>query len=254
MNFWGNMQNRAIILAAGRGSRMGDETASKPKCLTRLAGKQLLEWQIKSLKNAGIHDIIVIRGYRAEMIQGAFGVIDNPRWKDTNMVASLFCAPAFEGNTIISYSDIVYKNEHVINLNKSKADITITADKEWEDLWNLRFENPLDDAETFKSTSETLTEIGGKTRDIKEIEAQYMGLLKLSENGWKKMNQVYQTFSDKEKDRMDMTSMLNVLLKRGIKINVVFIEGGWCEADNYSDIVAYEKELNNTKPWRHDWR
>jgi L-glutamine-phosphate cytidylyltransferase len=248
------MKNRAIILAAGRGSRMGNETASKPKCFTVLDGKRLLDWQIESLNDAGIDNITVVRGYKSEMFEGDFNKVDNKRWSETNMVASLFCAQAFAGNTIISYSDIVYKKEHVINLNKSKADITITADKEWADLWKLRFENPLDDAETFKSDGEKLIEIGGKTQDISEIEAQYMGLIKLSEKGWEVMFELFESLSDIQKDKMDMTSMLNLLLSKGVKINIVFVEGGWCEADEYSDILAYEKEMKNNLHWKHDWR
>ncbi len=248
------MKTRALILAAGRGSRMGNETASKPKCFTILDGKRLLDWQFESLNAAGIDDVSVITGYKTEMFEGDFLKYINKRWSETNMVASLFCADPFEGDTIVSYSDIVYKKEHIIELNKSDADITITADKKWADLWKLRFENPLDDAETFKSDNEKLTEIGGKTNDISEIEAQYMGLLKLTQKGWRIMYDLFQSLSDKEKDKKDMTSMLNLLLREGVNIKVVFIHGGWCEADEYSDILAYEKELKQNKNWTHNWK
>ena len=42
---------RAIILAAGRGSRMGDLTEEYPKCLTQFAGRTLLEWQLSAMSN-----------------------------------------------------------------------------------------------------------------------------------------------------------------------------------------------------------
>lgn len=248
------MKSRAIILAAGRGSRMGEATASKPKCLNILAGKQLLEWQLQSLRNADINDITIVRGYRSEMIKGNFSVIDNKRWSETNMVSSLFCVPSNDGATIISYSDIVYAPEHIRRLNLSQHDITITADKYWEDLWKLRFEKPLDDAETFRSKNGELLEIGGKTNNIKDIEAQYMGLIKLSHKGWRIMHDLYESFSDAKKDKMDMTNMLNELLENKVSINVVFVEGKWCESDDYSDIVAYENELKNNMNWKHDWR
>ena len=248
------MNTKAILLAAGRGSRMGDETASKPKCFTVLKGRRLLDWQIDALAEAGIGDVTIVTGYRSEMFDGNFSTVENTRWSETNMVASLFCVDKPECDTIISYSDIVYKNQHIIDLNKSNADITITADKYWAELWKLRFEDPLDDAETFKSKGQKLIEIGKKTRDMKDIEAQYMGLLKISGHGWKIMHDLFQTFSDIEKDKMDMTKMLNTLLENGIEVQVVFVAGGWCEADNYSDILAYEKELAKNKNWKHDWR
>lgn len=86
-----NMNHRAIILAAGRGSRMGEATASKPKCLNLLAGKELLRWQLESLSKANIENVTVVRGYRSYMLEGNFETIDNTRWNETNMVASLFC-------------------------------------------------------------------------------------------------------------------------------------------------------------------
>lgn len=248
------MKTRGIILAAGRGSRMKQETDLKPKCMTVLDGKILLDWQLKALKSAGLSDITVVGGYRSEMLKGDFNLVENKRWDKTNMVASLFCIQPNEKDSIISYSDIVYKSQHIEKLLASNGDIIITADKKWRKLWELRFEDPLDDAETFKSENNQLISIGKKTDDYNEIEAQYMGLLKFTPKGWGLMHDTYLSFSEQQKDKMDMTTMLNELLKRKIPITVVFIEGGWCEADAYSDILAYEKELNKKNLWSHDWR
>ena len=55
---------KAIILAAGRGSRMGGLTDTQPKGLVSLRGKPLLEWRLASLRAAGIHEIALITGYR----------------------------------------------------------------------------------------------------------------------------------------------------------------------------------------------
>ena len=187
--------SRAIILAAGRGSRMKEHTKEKPKCLNILANDTLLNWQLKSLKEAGIEKITVVNGYKSDLIKGDFETVTNKRWNETNMVASLFCIPLTKSSAIISYSDIVYKSEHVNSLKKSKGDIVITADLKWKELWELRFEDPLDDAETFISSGNILKHIGGKTGDISEIEAQYMGLLKLNESGWSKMLELYESFS-----------------------------------------------------------
>ncbi len=248
------MNTRAIILAAGRGSRMKEETDLKPKCMTVLDSDILLNWQLKSLNNAGLTDITVVGGYKSDMLQGDFDLVRNDRWNQTNMVASLFCVEPAEKDAIISYSDIVYKSAHIEKLLKAKGDIIITADREWRKLWELRFENPLDDAETFKCKDNKLIEIGNRTNDYNDIEAQYMGLLKFTPKGWRTMHEIFLSFSEEKRDKMDMTTMLNELLKKDIPVIVEFIEGGWCEADAYSDILAYEKALENTKNWIHDWR
>ena len=246
--------SRAIILAAGRGSRMKEHTKEKPKCLNILANDTLLNWQLKSLKECGIGNVIIVNGYKANLIKGNFTTVTNTRWSETNMVASLFCVSSSKEHTIISYSDIVYNAQHVEDLTNAFGDIVITADLKWKELWELRFEDPLDDAETFKSDGNKLKHIGGKTKDISEIEAQYMGLLKLTEKGWNSMKEVYESFSKDKQGKLDMTSMINHLLDRNIEVNIVFVEGGWCESDSYSDIEVYEKQMKIDKNWIHDWR
>ena len=59
---------RAIILAAGRGSRLGHLGNDRPKCFVELEGKPLIERQIAALRRGGADEIGVVRGYRAEMI------------------------------------------------------------------------------------------------------------------------------------------------------------------------------------------
>ncbi|MDC1069405.1 phosphocholine cytidylyltransferase family protein [Flavobacteriales bacterium] len=246
--------SRAIILAAGRGSRMKEHTKEKPKCLNILANDTLLNWQLKSLNEGGVDKVIVVNGYKAELIKGDFEIVKNERWSETNMVASLFCVTSNKEDSIISYSDIVYKSKHIKALKKAEGDIIITADLNWKELWSLRFEDPLDDAETFKSSGNVLKHIGGKTNDITEIEAQYMGLLKLTKIGWNTMKKVYKSFSKNKQDKLDMTAMINELLKKKIEVNIVFVEGGWCESDSYSDIEVYENELKVNKSWIHNWK
>src|SRR5262245_57347642 len=117
-----------VILAAGRGSRMKQATAERPKCLTPLAGSALIDWQVGALQRAGLARVLVVRGYRGELLTGPFETVDNPRWAETNMVASLLCAlPRTQGDTcIVSYSDIVYRPDHVRRLIAAEGDIAIT--------------------------------------------------------------------------------------------------------------------------------
>lgn len=248
------MKNRGLILAAGRGSRMGNATADKPKCLTVLAGKTLLDWQKESLTKAGVEDIYIVKGYRPDMIKSGGKEFINSVWSETNMVYSLFCASEFEGDSILSYSDITYHPSHIEKLIENEGDICITADLRWKELWSLRLENPLDDAETFKCNTEgNLIEIGKKTDSYDDVQAQYMGLLKLSVNGWKTMYNEFKSLSEERQKKMDMTTMLNILIEKEIPISVVFVEGKWCEADTLSDVEAYENKLDD-KNWIHDWR
>ena len=59
---------KAIILAAGRGTRMKALTEEKPKCLVELDGQSLLEKQLGALRQSGIEDIAIVTGYRRELL------------------------------------------------------------------------------------------------------------------------------------------------------------------------------------------
>lgn len=246
---------RAIILAAGRGSRMGKETESKPKCLTRLKGRSLLEWQLSSLDKERINSIEIVTGYKGEMLKPFVSQTHlNKEWAETNMVYSLFCAPSFKGETIVSYSDIAYSHDHISALKNSPHDIVITADIDWLKLWSLRFKDPLEDAETLIHAEDRLISIGNKTKDISEIQAQFMGLLKLTEMGWQIIRDMFNKFEDSQKRKMDMTTLLNHLLSNNIPVHIEFVRGKWCECDTYEDVLQYEQIMRNVKNWSHDWR
>ena len=248
---------RAIILAAGRGSRMGSITEDSPKCLTQIAGQSLLRWQIRALRQEGINQIAIVRGYMANKISDPDCVIfENPNWSTSNMVKSLTYAATWlaESNCIISYSDIVYHPKIVRELINTTSNLAITYDQEWLPLWSSRFDDPLQDAETFQLTPDRkLKSIGNRAKSITDIEGQYMGLLKLSPIGWEQILLVLNSLPPCQADTLEMTSLLQLLVEAGIKIEAVPISGRWCEIDNQSDLKVYETRLNSEK-WLHDWR
>lgn len=255
-----NNKTACIILAAGRGSRMGDLTAEQPKCLLYLAGRPLLHWQLDALNNAGIEQKLVVRGYAAHCLTGDFETVDNPDWANTNMLSSLLCANDFAQKffdtggqrLLVSYSDIVWHPDHAKKLIETSAHIAITYDRLWEKLWRLRFSDPLSDAETFIEKDGKLHEIGAKTTDPARIQGQYMGLLTFDEAGWQTLLDCANELGDKTA-KTDMTTFLRFLLDKGAEIGAVPVSGGWCEADSESDIKNYEKALKNGF-WNHDWR
>jgi len=239
---------KAIILAAGRGSRMGEKTKNLPKCLTTLKGKTLLERQLDALTTAGIEEIAVITGYKSEEITKRFGDLKyfhNENWENTNMVATLLKADEWlkSDACIISYSDIVYTKKAVELLKNSAEDIAITYYTEFLKLWQRRFKNPLEDLETFKIDENSyLTEIGARAKSLDEIEGQYMGLLKFSPNGYEKIRSSMGEDMPKPVERIDMTGLLSYLLAKNIKIKAVSYNELWLEADNERDLEIYESD------------
>lgn len=240
---------KAIILAAGRGSRMGESTQDIPKGLVKLFGKSLLEQQISKMKEAGIEDIGVIRGYMSEKIDfEGISYFDNTKWSESNMVTSLCCANTWLSTEecVVSYSDILYEATAITLLKNCKEDIAITYSTNWLDLWSSRFEDPLSDAETFETdTNSYLKEIGGRAEKINQIQGQYMGLLKFTPEGWKKAKEYLDKFDESIVNKLDMTTLLSNLLKERIKIYGIPYDGLWLEVDSENDRRLYEKKYPN---------
>ena len=84
------MEKRAIILAAGRGSRMEGLTEATHKCLLEVDGKKLIERQIECFLSQDITKIGIVTGYRKEQLAG-YGShqFHNSHWSGTQMVHSL---------------------------------------------------------------------------------------------------------------------------------------------------------------------
>lgn len=234
---------RAIILAAGRGSRMGDATQNLPKCRSILQGRELIQWQLDALRKSGITDIAIVTGYLSDTFNFDLVYFKNEKWNVTNMVRSLTEARDWleSEECIVSYSDIVYSPRVIKKLSEAAGEVVLTYDPHWKNLWSLRFEDPLDDAETFKTVNGKVTEIGRRATDFNEIEGQYMGLLKFSPEGWREVEGLLNTFSATELDKLDMTSLLQSFIEANGTINCVPIDDSWYEVDSLDDLNLYNE-------------
>ncbi len=237
---------RAIILAAGRGSRMKELTDNNPKCLLEIKGISLLQSQINSLKAAGIREIAIVTGYKNHMIS-EYGLTEfhNKRWEETQMFFSLSKANDWltNFNCIISYSDIFYESEVISKLIQDKNNLAITYDVNWLKLWSKRFKNPIDDAESFNFNSfGFLTEIGNKVNDVKDIKGQYMGLIKTTPTGWGNLIKIYKSLDIHQQENIQITNILGKLidLKKNY-IKVIPINSKWGEVDTINDLRIYNE-------------
>jgi choline kinase len=238
---------KAIILAAGRGSRMKNLTDEKPKCLIEVRGRSLLEWQLKALRKAGLSDIAIVTGYQRELLAHR-GLVEfhNPHWATTNMVSSLACAAEWLESEpcIVSYSDIFYDASAVTAMINCPAKLAITYDENWLKLWQKRFSDPLLDAETFRLNKDGgLAEIGNKPKSIEEIEGQYMGLLLFTPDGWAEVVQIRDNMSAAIRDQMHMTGTLQKIIEAArVPIAAYPYQGVWGEVDNTADLSIYGNE------------
>ncbi|UCV06666.1 NTP transferase domain-containing protein [Dechloromonas denitrificans] len=238
---------KAIILAAGEGTRLRPYTLDRPKCLVEVEGKSLLDRQLAVLATERVTEVALIGGYKAEMLKrDGISLHLNPRYYETNMVWTLFCAePSLEGGALLCYGDIVYSRQALQALLAAPGDIAVTIDLDWEVYWRARNEDPLDDAETLKLAADgRILEIGQKPKSLAEIEGQYMGLIKLSALGARQLRQVFHESSaqgslrGKPPEKAYMTDLLQAMIDLGYRLDSVPVRGGWVEVDTVSDLES----------------
>ena len=161
---------------------MKNETSEKPKCLVQYKGKSLLERQIDLYEKSPIEEIGLITGYKYDLLNRfKLKKFHNYEWKNSNMIHSLTFANQWllSYECIISYSDIFFEDSAIIELMKTKSEITLLYDKEWRKLWEKRFENPLLDAETLKLDNKNkVLEIGKKLIILIILKDNLWGYLK----------------------------------------------------------------------------
>jgi len=249
---------KVLILAAGQGTRLRPITNDKPKCLVPLIGKSLLKRQTDVLESAGLTNIHIATGYRADQIEKlGYATSFNPLYDKTNMVESLFSALKFiegEDDLIIAYGDIVYQKNNLDKILASKDEISLMIDKEWKAFWSLRLENPLDDAETLKLNDEGfVTELGKQTDSYDDVQGQYTGLIKIRGDKISDFINFYNSidrtlkFDGQDFNNMYMTSFLQMMIDSGWKAKAVLVNNGWLEIDTVEDLNIYEKMYKDGK-------
>lgn len=239
---------KAIILAAGEGKRLRPLTADVPKSMVNIWGKSLLLRQLEQLKKCGVSDITVVTGYCKDQIQ-KIGVetVFNEEYESSNMVFSLSKAlPNLklcpEKHTLILYGDIAYSDAHLASLIKRtySAEMVVLGNTQWFDLWSQRLEDPLTDAETFQFDEKLqLLDIGKRPESLSQVQAQYMGMIKINTQFLVRLLVDYLKRCNNNKVKnMYMTDLIQQVSNDHI-VQVQLVAGSWIEIDTIEDYNLY---------------
>ena len=236
---------RSIILAAGKGTRLNKLTQEIPKCLVKIKGKSLIEYQLSIFNNFKFKDIILIAGYKYKKLKFlSKKIVLNKSYDRTNMLYSLYCALKYiNGDVLISYGDSVFDKSIIKKIINSNSNICVASDANWKKYWKSRYKNPLLDLETFKvDQNNNVTSLGDKPKSFEEINGQYIGLIKLSSKGSeifkKELEYYFKKGSVNNKNFNDafLTDFLQVLISKGYEIKSESIYGNYIEIDTIQDI------------------
>jgi L-glutamine-phosphate cytidylyltransferase len=258
---------RAIIVAAGRGSRLGDKTDTIPKTMVPVAGRPILHHQLEALSQAGVQDFVVVRGYNGHLIEGGrhrLRFVENPEWQTNNILASLLYAEAeMEPGFVFSYSDIVYAAEvarrlvHAARQAARTADAAaaLVIDRRWQDAYVGRTLHPVSEAELAQvqgsGAAARVVRVGKQAVDQGSAIGEFIGLAWFSPLGARALRELWKErvaapgldapFGRARALRVAyLTDALNALAEAGHRLAPVFIDGSWREIDTGQDLAAAE--------------
>lgn len=250
---------RAVILAAGFEAQLLPLTEHRPKTMLEIKGKTILERQVGLLQAAGVTEIAVVRGYRAEAITvSGVTYYDNPEYRTQGIAASLFTAEAaLHGPVLVLYGDILFDPSILERVLESPTDITLAVDRAWSDLYRtegrapkgadlvITETSPVHSHRFLPSEHPTPVRKIGQCLDPALVTGEFIGLCQLSAHGVQWLADTYREILQRPADQpcyeaatptqLSLTDLLQAVLDRGHPVHAIEIYKGWLEVDTFDD-------------------
>ena len=246
---------RAVVIGAGRGSRLGHHTDLVPKTLVEVMGRPMLDWILEALEAAGFprKEVIFICGYAEDVVRRRYPDLDfvrNPAWADNNILLSLLCArPFLEQGFVATYADIVYTPDIARRVAHNPAHVVLGCDTAWRRRYVERSEHPESDAEKLRADGARVLELGRKVPS-EAAQGEFIGVMKLSTGGaadfLRSFEEAERLFSGGEFregrsfQKAYLIDLLQWMLERGTQMERENTAGGYMELDTRQDLSLAE--------------
>lgn len=246
---------KAIIIGAGRGSRLRHLTEEIPKTLVPVLGRPMLDSILEALAAGGFSrsDVVFICGYRAEVIQAAYPdltYVENRDWERNNILLSLLCAREhLAGGFVSTYADIVYRPEIVADLVRSSRDLALACDTDWRRRYRGRSQHPETDAEKLRAEGERVVEISRRIAPERAT-GEFIGVMKASAAGAAALVEAFDEVrashagrefrEGRSFEKAYLIDLLQHMVERGAEMHRVDTHGGYMEIDTLEDAELAE--------------
>ena len=237
---------KAVILSAGQGRRLLPLTKSSPKCLLSISDKTIIEWQIDALLTVGIEEIIVVTGFKTNLVEELLQqrypnhkqirTLFNPFFEVADNLASCWIARSvMDCDFLLLNGDTIFDVPLLAQVLESEpAPITLSIDyKKTYDADDMKVQ--LDNKGLVKYVNKTLPE--------NQINAESIGLIYFRSNGSALFRDaVEEALRYPAELKSWYLTIIDTLASKNL-VNVCSISGHrWCEID-YSSDLAKAKEL-----------
>ncbi len=247
----------AIVLAASRGKELGPLTENLPKAMVDIAGVSLLGRIVAGLRQCGIRDIAVVRGYCKEAVDlQRLQYVDNNAYAETGELASLQLAlsalPAsLNEPLLVCYGDVLCRKIMLDAILDNPNDFVVAVDPGWRQSANMGRHADFTicslpcGREAFY-TPVKLERVDDKL-DEKRICGEWTGFLKIAPGQIEDVKATLQEILSRDKGQtMRMNVLMNALIDKGKAIHVVYSTGQWLDVDSAEDVVNAAKHWNTT--------
>ena len=246
---------KAIIVAAGVGSRLGDLTKELPKPLIDVNGKSILERQILSFKKFGIDKIVIIRGpHREKFSFKNVTYVDDDDYENHNLLGSLMVAEnELNEDVIISYGDIIIDETILEQILAFSGNAGLAIDYNWKKNHSGKSKELLGKISVVTIKNNSISNIGyyeNIDENPDSILGEFIGIMKLSPLSANyfitKYNELKTNHDGKFHDSPSInfgiiTDMINELIHNKIQFLPIKISGVWCEIDTQQDLDNAKK-------------
>jgi L-glutamine-phosphate cytidylyltransferase len=232
---------KAIILAAGYGSRMYPLCQEQPKCLLPINnGENLLDRQVRILKSFGIDDITVVTGFKREKIIEKYGeqisIRFNPHYEISGNAFSLWTArEVMNDDLIILNSDNIFDKRLIGDLLKNKDSYCLVIDKkkcDWED-------------QKARVGKNLIVEVG-KHISLEKAYGEVVGAGKIQKEGIDIFKKALFR-GVKENSHLNWPEVFNYLIGEGEKIHFILVGGLYRDLDTREDYTEAKRLLLKRK-------
>lgn len=230
---------RALILAAGLGTRLAPMTNDIPKSLIAINGVPILIKQINNLHINGIYNITIISGYKADILEKVvhekypnIQIIESVNYATTNNMYSAYLGKeAVEGKAFLMMNADVFFDASVIKaLLECKADNAIVTD----------IGRYLDESMKVVERNGKITEIS-KTITQEDTLGTSIDVYRFSAEGGKAFFKKCAEYIEEKKELKKWSEVaLNDILNK-IEFKACPLDGRWLEIDDYEDFAAAEE-------------
>ncbi len=244
---------RGIVLAASQGEALGSLTLDRPKCMVDVRGRPLLSQLLDTLRQGGVRDIAVVRGYAKQAIGPetvpfeGLTLLDNDAYASTGEVASLLrAADRLSGETVLVYGDVLFRRYILDALMGVDADIVIAVDalrQRAEGRPRAHHPHPRDLVLADKPfTASYLDEAPASLRAIGTVApadsmGEWIGLVRLSARGAAQVRAELDLMqADGTARHADISALLQRLAARHA-VAVHYITGHWLDVDTMADLA-----------------